>query len=166
MKPPKFSQPLPMLLLALLALLTACVPRLRESETASPPGEVQQRSPLPTIADTPTLHPVEATLTFEATCFPATPGPEISTKEASAPSGEGAPLTTLLPTPTMSRIIDLAEGLPDSKIFIAIVRRADGAYEADRLPRDTLATANNFMQKVTIQPSANLTGTFRGAVYL
>jgi hypothetical protein len=89
----------------------------------------------------PATDPYVATLTAYPT-FPPGPDPELMTRVASQPSD--LPIPTPLPTLVISKMVNLAEGLPDGEIYVAIVQRADGTYEKYLLPRAPLEAADDF----------------------
>jgi hypothetical protein len=83
----------------------------------------------------PATDPFVATLT--AIPVPATPTP---TPIGSDPQ-EGP---TASPTPTMSRVVDMAEGVAPEETMYYIVRRADGSYEKYLVPVAILPTDETY----------------------
>jgi hypothetical protein len=142
-------------LFVLACALTACVARLNERGAPASQAEPQVVTPQPATVQ-PAESPTEASViitevvvidpatdpfvaTLTAIPVPATPTP--------TPIGYDPPEgPTASPTPTMSRVINMAEGLPDGEIYVAIIRRADGTYEQYYLPIQPLAEAENFLE--------------------
>lgn len=141
------------LLVLLLGVLAACVARLEEMGGTGSQGELHLLTPQPETAQPtelpptvvtevvttePTLDPYFAMLTAYPT-FPATPTPE---PEGFEP--EVGPTATT--RPTMSAVVDLAEGVPPQETMEYIVRRADGRLERYLIPIAMLPTDSTYPQ--------------------
>lgn len=143
-----------LLLFVLACGLTACAARLNEMAAPSNQMEPQIVTPEPAtvqptdppLTEVVTIDPADdpfvATLTAYPT-FPPGPSSELMTTVASQPPDATNPPP--LPTPVIARVVNLAEGLPDGEIYVAIIQRADGTYEQYLLPVTPLATSSNFM---------------------
>jgi len=93
--------------------------------SSAPPTPTAFISPI--LPPLPTAPPPNHTPSYTGTPATATPLP-----------GEIRPTAEFFtPTPLpISKIIDLAEGLPDEEIYVFIVRRSDGTYEKYLIPID------------------------------
>lgn len=110
--------------LAGVALLSACSAPLPELGSAPPPGDVQVVSAQSPIATPPPLIDPFVSVLQGPT---STPTPNVLTPQP----------PNYLPSPTpisVTVVLNEAKGLPDSEIWVVVVRRADGIYEEYRLP--------------------------------
>lgn len=137
-------------LFVLACALSACVARLNEMGAPASQAEQQVVTPQPAtvqpaespteasviiteIVTEPASDPIAATLT--AFPIPATPTP-IGYDPPEGP--------TPLPTPTMSRVVNMAEGIAPEETMYYIVRRADGSYEKYLVPVAILPTDETY----------------------
>lgn len=110
--------------LAGVVLLSACTVHFPDLHSAPQTGDVQVVSvQSPTATATPIIDAFISVLQGPT----STPTPNVLTPQPS----------NYLPSPTpmsVTVVLNETEGLPDSKIWVVVVRRADGRYEELRLP--------------------------------
>lgn len=143
-------------LVILISLLRLLLPRLQALPATPSPGEGQVVATLPatsppatvspgltvpppetaTPIETLTVDPFVLTLTAYPT-FPETPTPT---------TDEPKPGPTATITPTPSKIVNLADGVPEEEIMVYIIRRADGTNEKYFIPMALLPGDETYKQ--------------------
>lgn len=139
-----------LLLVLLLGVSTACVARLEEMGETGSQGELQVMTPQPETAQ-PAEPPLTEVATVEPTTEPFVPTmpPDFVILDTPTPTPLGFEPEvgpTASATPTMSAVVDLAEGIPPQETMVYIVRRADGRLERYLIPVSMLPTDSTYPQ--------------------
>ena len=116
-------------------LFAGCFAVLETTQDGETQVNVQAISPLPTALAI--LPPESTPQPSPSPTFYWPPPPDVTRK-----AQRGASPT---PSATPSKIVNLAEGLPDGEIYVCYVLRADGTVEQYRLPVKPLEVAENFI---------------------